>query len=147
MDQDTFDRYLTECYYDQITWYGDKASRNKLLYTIFQWGVIALSATVPALIASLPAGFKWIPIIVAIVLAIATAGLKTFKFQENWINYRTISETLKKEKHFYDANLYDYGDAEDKEAVFVKRVELLISIENSLWVTIHKQKEDEKKKA
>ena len=56
-----------------------------------------------------------------------TAGLKALKYQENWINYRTTCQTLRKEKHFYDAELNDYRGAKDKEAVFVERVESLIS--------------------
>jgi len=75
-----------------------------------------------------------------------TAGLKIFKFQENWINYRMTSETLKKEKHFYDTDLDDYDDSDDKEALFVERMEPLISRENYLWFTTHRQKEEENKK-
>jgi hypothetical protein len=65
---------------------------------VFQWGVIILSALVPAMVVSLPETAKWITAVVAVILAIGTAGLKTFKFQENWVNYRTVAESLKKEK-------------------------------------------------
>ena len=78
---------------------------------------------------------------IAVLLAIGTTGLKTFKFQENWINFRTVAETLKKEKHFFDAEVDDYADCDDKIALFVTRVEAVISRENSLWVTTH-QKSD-----
>lgn len=79
------------------------------------------------------------------MLAIGTAALKTFKFQENWINYRTVSETLKKEKYFYDAGIGGYDETENAEALFVERVESMISRENSLWVTIHRQQEEGEK--
>ena len=36
------------------------------------------------------------PIVTSVLVAIITASLKTFKFQENWINYRTTCETLEK---------------------------------------------------
>ena len=146
MDGDKFNEFLVDRYEDQINWYSDKASQNKIFYHVFQWGVIVLSATVPVLVASVPKTHQWITITISIILAIGTAALKTFKFQETWINYRTVSETLKKEKHFYDAVLDDYGDSEDKEALFVERVESLISRENSLWITTHKHREDEKTK-
>ncbi len=146
MDTDKFNEYLTNRYDNQIEWYSNKASGNKILYYSFQWGVIILSASVPVLVATISKKYQWITIAIAILLAIGTAALKSFKFQENWINYRTVSETLKKEKHFYDASLDDYTDSEGKQALFVERVELIISSENSLWVTTHTKKDEEERK-
>lgn len=145
MEQADFEKYLSERYQDQIDWYSRKASWNKQCYVVFQWGVIGLSSVVPVLVIWLSEDWKWITAIVSIILAIGTAGLKTFKFQEIWVNYRTISETLKKERYFYQAGLDDYRDATDKEALFIERVESLISRENSLWVTTHMQQEEEEK--
>ncbi len=147
MEQAKFEEYQTKRYQNQIDWYSDRATRNKRFYYAFQWGVIVLSASIPVLIASIPKTHQWITIAISIFLAIGTTALKTFKFQENWINYRTISETLKKEKYFYDAGLDAYSDTSDKEALFVERVESLISRENSLWVTTHMEKTDEEEDA
>lgn len=141
MEQNDFNIYTEERYKGQIKWYDSKASRSKQFYVIFQWATIILSATVPVLVIWLPEPYKWITAIIAVVLAIATAGLKTFKFHENWISYRTLAETLKKEKYFYDAGLDDYAKASDMNSLFVERVESLISRENSLWITTHRQKE------
>lgn len=141
-----FKKYIKDRYEDQINWYSDSASKNKRFYSFFQWSVIILSASLPVLIVSIPDPWQWLTVILSILLAIGTAGLKTFKFQENWINYRTISETLKKEKHYYDAELDEYAEGSDKEALFVDRVESLISREKTLWVTTHMQKETEVKK-
>jgi hypothetical protein len=77
-------------------------------------------------------------------VAILATSLKTFKFEENWINYRTTCETLKKEIHFYHAGIGEYEDSEDKEALFIKRVEALISRENTLWLTTVEEKQKEK---
>ncbi len=143
MDKQAFKEYIEGRYNDQIDWYSNRVSKNKQLYVIFQWGVIVFSASLPVLIASVPNKWQWCTVFISIVLAIGTAALKVFKFQENWINYRTVSETLKKEKYYYDADLNDYADVTDKEATFVERVEAMISRENSLWVTTHMQKEDE----
>jgi hypothetical protein len=147
MDKGKFDEYVNGRYKNQIDWYSGRASTNKNWYQSFQWGVIVLSASVPVMVASIPEGYQWITIAISILLAIGTAALKTFKFQENWVNYRTISETLKKELHFYNAALDDYANSEDAEAQFVERVESMISRENSLWVTTHKQNNEEKEKS
>lgn len=145
MDNTKFDKYVANRYNQQISWYSACGSKNKKWYQTFQWGVIVLSATVPVLVASVPEKHQWFTVGVSILLAIGTASLKTFKFQENWFNYRSVSETLKKEKHFYDARLNDYKESEDAEALFVKRVESIISSENSLWLMTHKQKVKETK--
>jgi len=76
-----------------------------------------------------------------VLVAISTAALKTFKYQENWISYRTTCETLRKEFHYYEAGIHDYEDAEDRESLFVDRVESLISRENTLWVITHEKDE------
>jgi hypothetical protein len=114
---------------------------NKLYYNIFQWSVIILSAVVPVLAAIIAENQKTITIIVSILLAIGTTALKTFKYQENWLNYRSIAETLKKEKYYYDAGIEDYSNELERNARFVERVESLISRENTIWVSTYKQKE------
>jgi len=142
MDRQAFEEYLKTRYQEQIDWYGGKADANKRYYTVIQWGVISLAVTVPALIASpLPGRFEWVPITLSVFLAIGTGALKAFKYQENWLNYRTTAETLKKEKHFYGAGAGEYATARDKERLFVERVESLISRENSLWLSTHERKE------
>lgn len=145
MEQELFEKYLTDRYENQINWYDSKSADNKKYYIYLQWGAIVISSLVPVLIAFLPIGFKWFTASIAAFLAVITAGLKTFKFQENWISFRTIAETLKKEKYYFDAELDDYENNSDKQAVFVERVESLISRENSLWIVTHKQKEEDKK--
>jgi len=142
MEKKNFDDYLEDRYENQINWYSNRASKSKLYYSLFQWSAIILSASLPVLIASVPETWQLLTIVLSILLAICTTGLKTFKFQENWISYRTISETLKKEKHFYDAQIDEYAEASDREALFVDRVENLISREHSLWVTTHMKKKE-----
>ncbi|MCF7954838.1 MAG: DUF4231 domain-containing protein [Phycisphaerae bacterium] len=141
MNSDDFNKYLESRYDEQINWYSDKASGYKKTYQFFQWSVIIVASSLPVLISVLPDKYKWITIAISIVLAIFTAALKTFKWQEIWLNYRTISETLKKEKHFYDAEVDEYGTIDDKEKLFVERVETLISRENSLWIMTHEKSE------
>jgi len=76
-------------------------------------------------------------------VAILASAVRAFKFQENWINYRTTAETLKKEIHLYRAGAGEYARVPDREALFVERVESLISRENTTWVQVSRR-EDEK---
>ncbi len=143
MDKESFARYLKERYQDQVGWYDRKAATNQTLYRRLQWSVIILSATTPVLIEIdtdlLPSElFGRLALLTSLSVAILTSALKTFKYQENWINYRTTCETLRKESYFYEAELGEYRDSESKESLFVDRVENLISRENTMWVSTQK---------
>ncbi len=142
MTDEQFDEYLKDRYQDQIDYYGSKAGWNKRTYNWFQWSVIIVSSLLPVLVVSIDAKYKLVAAGLSVVLAIGTSALKAFKFQENWLNYRQLAETLKQEKHFYDAEIGAYANPPDKHAVFVDRVESLISRENAIWTNVHQQKEE-----
>lgn len=144
MDSKSFEKYLNDRYYGQIEWYDKKSLSNQKRYRQYQFSLIVLSALTPVLIAidlAYPNNsiLQWIPIVTSVCVAVLTSILKTFKYQENWINYRTICETLKKEYYFYEAGVDEYGEIEDKDSLFVERVESLISRENTLWINICKE--------
>ncbi len=145
MKKDDFDRFLKERYYKETSWYDSKANFNHKMYNIFQWTAIVLSALAPVLFALNQPWSWWLAIVVAIGVAISTSSLKAFKYQENWLNFRTTCETLRKEIYFYEANLRGYDTTEDKEALFVDRVESLISRENTLWITTQEKEENQKR--
>ncbi len=149
MEQQIFEKYLQERYQDQIDYYEDKAGYNQRIYRRMQWTLIVLAALTPVLIeldlnSVLGKGFGHLAAMTSVAVAILTAALKTFKYQENWINYRTTCEALKKEKYLYNAGLSDYQQSEDREAQFVDRVEALLARENTLWLSVQKKKEDKK---
>ena len=138
--EDQFEEYVKKRYQGQIEWYSKKSSQNKQYYQWFQWIIIVISASLPGLILIIPAKWEFITVLFSAILAIATAAVKTFRFQENWINYRTVAEALEKEKHYYNAEAIEYATAENKKQLFVERVEALISKENSLWMVVHTKK-------
>lgn len=142
MNEKDFQNYLEKRYEDQVKWYDNKAILNQKIYKRFQWLVIILSALTPILIA-VEEIFHWPAIIIAAIVAILTTALKTFRYQEHWLNYRTTCETLKKEKVFYDAQAGPYRDAEDRDITFVERVEALISQENTTWLSTAQLKRKE----
>ena len=145
MDAAEFQTYLDERYYPQIEWYDKKAIWNQKVYKYLQWGIIILAAITPVFVAISATWGKAIPIVLSCLVAIGTASLKTFKYQENWINYRTTCETLRKEIYYYNAKIDDYEDSDESMGLFVKRVETLISRENTMWLTVQKKKTDNKK--
>ena len=148
MDRATFDKYVNERYSAEISWYDRKSMRNQIWYRTLQWGLIVLSASTPVVIALAQKtdSMVWVkplPLVTSVLVAILATSLKTFKFEENWVKYRTTCETLKMEIHFFDAGIDEYKVSQDKEGLFVKRVEALISRENTMWLTTVKEKKDE----
>jgi hypothetical protein len=59
--------------------------------------------------------------------------LRSFHFQERWVDYRTTAEILKKERYYYDARAQAYETAADCERLFVMRVESIIGRQNAVW--------------
>lgn len=146
MDKDAFEEYLDNRYRDQVAWYNSKSVFNGKCFRRLQWGTIILSSLTPVVIAI---GFeasndlvKWIPVITSVLVAIFASAQRAFKFEENWINYRTTCETLKKEIHLYKARVGEYSNVQDREALFVQRVEDLISRENTFWLVTSQTSEN-----
>jgi hypothetical protein len=149
MNPDKFDDYVKNRYRQQIEWYDWKALSNQGWYTKLQWALLIFSALTPVLVgvelhSSSQGIFQWAPLVTGLLVTVLASVLKIFKFQENWVNYRTTCETLKKEIYLYDAGVGEYATTADKEATFVERVEALISRENTLWLTTAKLKSESK---
>lgn len=144
MDKGEFEKYVSDRYQAEIDWYNKKAVQYKSYYTLFQVTLIILAAISPVLVGiqqnySDNSYLKVITIVSTAIVAIITASIKTFKLQENWINYRTTCETLKKEIFLYRVGSNDYSSSGSPEKIFVERVESLISRENTLWLTSYKK--------
>jgi hypothetical protein len=120
---------------DQLTWYSDKATTNKLLNYWTKSLIIVFSATIP-----LVAGLEFCPAIKNIVLGILgsliaiLSGLSgLLKFQEKWTEYRTTSETLKHEKILFQTKTGPYNEEAEPFKLLVTRTENLVSKEHSAW--------------
>ena len=150
MEPNEFEKYLSERYKSEVDWYDKKSAFYKNWYRNFQFVLIILSSITPVLIGLNQKEntefnlFFWSAIIISLLVAVITSLMKVFKFQENWINYRTTCETLKKEIYLYNAGIQEYGRTKDKPALFVERVESLISRENTLWLMTHREEKIDK---
>jgi len=147
MDKEAFNEYLEKRYYDQLNYYDRASIKNQKRYKRFQWILIVLSALTPVLAAL---DGKWFSLQIAVIavsaiVAILTTGLKTFQYQELWVNYRATHEQLKPEIHYYDFNVGPYGAKDvDKETVFISRVEAILDKEHHGWPPAKKTREDRK---
>jgi len=136
------DDYLEERLENQIKWYDNKSKWQKKMYYSCQLVLTTLSASITAIsgIQYFTKHISWfLPLLGAI--SVITQGILGFtKFQEKWIQYRTISETLKKEKYMFLTQSGTYDDSNESFNTFVERCESIISNENINWANIASNK-------
>ena len=134
MDQEIFNEYVEKRYKEQSAYYSKAASKNQKKYKQLQWMLIILSAVTPILAAFDPKQMQLPIIIISALVAIFTAVLKTFQYQELWINYRATNELLKPEIYYYKFGVGPYAEEGiDKETLFVSRVESILDKEHVNW--------------
>jgi len=136
MDNEEFEKYVNERYYPQINWYDKKAISNKKTFEILQSTIIILTIITPIFIVieiTIYHEFAYISLVAAVIIAIITSFQRTFRYRDNWLTYRNICETLKKEIYFYSSNSRDYANSVNPISVFINNVESIISQENDFW--------------
>ncbi len=138
----TTNDYLTDRVDDQINWYDKKSSWNQRMFKLLQILQIIAAASIPILtgfITKDTEGMKHVVAGIGALIAIISGVLSLYKFQENWIQYRTVSESLKHQKYLFLTKTYPYN-TDDATHVLVETVENLISQENSTWSKYTQQK-------
>lgn len=138
--------YLRDRVDEQINWYDNKSKIAKRRNTICKTIIIVVAALIPfvANFSSQNIYFK-IGISSLGVFITITEGVSNFnKFNELWIEYRTVCETLRHEKFMYlnKSGVYINGDF----SYFVERIESIISQENINWASLNKNEDHNKNK-
>lgn len=129
------EEYLQERIDDQINWYDRKSMQNQKWFKRLQVISIIAATTIPFIsgyITETTTELKLAVGVLGLIVAAITAILGLYKFQENWLEYRTVCESLKHEKYLFLTKSEPY-DSEDSFKFLVERVEGLISKENTKW--------------
>lgn len=129
------DEYLKDRLEDQVDWYDRKSMQNQKWFKRLQVAAIIAAASIPLLSGYITETTPFLKLSVGflgLTVAAITAVLGLYKFQENWLEFRTTCESLKHEKYLFltKSEPYDQGDP---FKLLVERVESLISKENSSW--------------
>lgn len=134
----TEDQYMQERLEDQIKWYDSKSIECQKKFKHLKAAVILLSASIPLLVGFI-SDLKFFEVIVSfigVVILVIEGWLGLSKYHENWIEYRSICETLRHEKYMYLTRTGVY-DIQDPFKNLVERVESIISNENVNWANIN----------
>jgi len=127
--------YLEQRVEDQIKWYGKKSARNKKWFRICQFAQLLMAALITLSGMTEITNDESVRIAVPIIgalIAIITGIVGLYKFQENWLEYRTTAESLKHEKFLFMTKSVPY-DTKEPLNKFVNEVESIISKENTNW--------------
>jgi hypothetical protein len=145
MTDQEFEEYRDTRYADALNYYDKRANRNQIYHRICSIYILVSSiAIAPILMLDqfLEGCSRIITTILAPTIAIATGIASHFDFYENWLNYRATWDALRHELHLRNANIQEYGASTDRNALFVARVEALISSEGEAWLSRHRYKGD-----
>ena len=129
------DGYVKDRLDNQIDWYDRKSIQNQKWFKRLQVVSIVGAASIPFLSGYITETTIFLKIatgLLGLMVAAITAILGLYKFQENWLEFRTTCESLKHEKYLFLTNTDPYH-VEQPFQLLVQRVEGLISKENTNW--------------
>ncbi len=132
--------YIAERIENQIKWYSAKSSWNQTRYKSIKTLIIVISVLIPFLTGLIDENGFWLKIAVGIGGVLIAAGesiLSLQKYQENWMEYRRSSETLKREKLLYLTKSGPYREGANLQ-LLVERVENFTENENKGWLAYTK---------
>lgn len=129
------EEYLQERLDDQINWYDKKSSRNQKWFKVLRTVEILFAVAIPFLISQITektGPFNYVAGAMGVAVALITGLVTLYRFQENWIEYRTTAETLKHEKYLYLTRSAPY-DGDNAFHLLVVTIESTISKETTAW--------------
>ena len=130
----TPDEYVAQRLDDQVAWYDGKSLAAQTSFKWLRRAEIAAAAVIP-LLAGFATDHPAVPIAIGIlgaIVVVLAAFQSLGQYHENWLEYRTTCESLKHEKFLFLTKSEPY-DSDNAFALFVERVESLVSKENSAW--------------
>ncbi|MFS7411440.1 DUF4231 domain-containing protein [Carnobacterium maltaromaticum] len=125
----------------QIEWYDKKSIAHQHKFKRMKFCIMFSSATIPFLVAFKIENihFKFLIGGLGVLITLLEGLINLNKHNENWIEYRSICETLKHEKYMYLYETGVYSDSDNVFNFFVERIETVISQENINWASLNKE--------
>lgn len=134
--------YIIDRLDSQQKWHSDKSNWNKKGYYSTEVVAIAAAGLIPVInvfdIVPEP-GVRTLSTLLAAIVVIAGGIGKLYRFQENWLTYRAVSETLKREKVLYEYRIGEYRTGKNRrQELLVERIEDVLAKTTDQFVSIHR---------
>lgn len=124
---------------DQIAWYSKKSQRACRFYKLLKFIQIFISALIPLFSVFLNSEAQKIMAVLGVLILLIEGIQQLNQYQQIWLSYRSICESLKKEKYTFLARSSCYSAIENPDKLLSERIENLISQENSRWFSLQLQ--------
>lgn len=131
----TPEEYIEARLDQQIHWYSAKSRSNQIWFKGLRFLEIVFASASPFLVSQITEDTSALKIIVGsmgVCVAVIAGIVSLYRFQENWIEYRSTAESLKHEKFLFLTKSPPY-EGENAFHAFVRNVESLVSKENIGW--------------
>lgn len=128
--------YLKTRINDQISWYERKSSYNKNAYNRMTVCSILFGSAIPILtVFEGEVMAQYMRFVIALLgggVAVISALVSLYKYEENWVKYRTAAQLLNREKNLFLTQTTPYT-SEQSFSLFVQNCEAIMAAENSEW--------------
>ncbi len=135
------DDYIKNRLNNQIDWYDDKSMKAQQTYKCLKLIELILAALIPILsiFSQDLIHITWIIAVAGGTITVIEGWLNISKLHENWIEYRSICETLKHEKYMFLTKTGVYN-TDNNFGYLVERIESIISKVNVNWANLNKKR-------
>lgn len=126
---------LKERLEDQINWYASKSQSARRRSRLFGAIEIGVAVTIPLLVI-FGATYRYALYATALsgLIVVLIAALRNiYQLEEDWIRYRLIAESLRRERDLFPWEGAAYSSSADPVRDLVQRVEGLVTAEHSEW--------------
>jgi len=141
-------KFLEVEYPKAVAFYDEGAVKSKKWFRGLSVYLIVVSAVLTLLIAmsNTDDPYRWVRAVLSASIGVVTALVSHLKCHENWLSYRASWDALERERRLYEAGAGEYKGVEDKDTMFVERVEAVRTREGADFYSRHTKGEEQARK-
>lgn len=131
-------QYIEERLNQALIWYDKNSGKNKNAYLRMRAATVIGGAIVPVLVNIEIPYVNILTTIISLIVVLFVSLESVYHFREQWTNYRSTEQFLRKEYFVFTAGEGPYAQADEDEGfrLFVERVEKVIESENAFTLQV-----------
>ena len=144
---ESIDVYIESRFIPQLAAFTSNRNRNAIAYSVCQYALVIVAAVATGLVSLsyiYQTGYfnvvtKIAALAASVMVTILTSLIKTFNYQEKWINYSIIQSDLEGEIARFYAGVGEYATtAAKRNALFKANIEAILIRADDVWQAIHR---------